>query len=123
VAALYFAVTGLEVPPGTILPLLQLLCGLDSSSSYAYSPLSVEDKELSKPLLNIVIAEWPIIGDTDANGLRESFMLREGVLIITDENASLQIQRKNFDVLIDQLPWSISYIKFAWMQKPLIVSW
>ncbi|MEO1401775.1 MAG: contractile injection system tape measure protein [Cyanobacteria bacterium J06635_1] len=35
----------------------------------------------------------------------------------------LQIERETYDILLDQLPWSIRVVKLPWMPKLLYVEW
>jgi hypothetical protein len=33
------------------------------------------------------------------------------------------VQRKTLDVLVDQIPWSVSVVYHRWMAQPLYVTW
>jgi hypothetical protein len=56
-------------------------------------------------------------------GLRETFLQREGKLQPTHDGWKLRVQRKTLDVLVDQIPWSISVVFHAWMPQPIHVTW
>jgi hypothetical protein len=56
-------------------------------------------------------------------GLRETFLQREGKLQRTHDGWKLRVQRKTLDVLVDQIPWSISVVFHAWMPQPIHVTW
>jgi len=81
--------------------------------------ISIECKEL----LTAVIKNWSVLKNTSVEGFRNSFLSREGKLQRTESGWKLTVQRKSFDVLLENLPWSISIIKFSWMEKPLYVEW
>jgi hypothetical protein len=35
----------------------------------------------------------------------------------------LSVEAKAFDMLLEQLPWSYSTIKFPWMARPIYTEW
>ena len=57
------------------------------------------------------------------DGLRSSFLEREGRLSEGEQGWQLQVQRVGFDVLLDQLPWGIGCVSLPWMNRPLFVEW
>ena len=79
--------------------------------------------EVCQALLSSVIANWTIINTTSTEGLRETFLQREGRLQHGANGWSLFVQRKTLDVLIDQIPWPISTIAHSWMPEPIFVTW
>lgn len=106
------------------LVLNKLLCGVAVGqpvlASHAAEPA---DLELCDGLLDAVIANWPIIAGTSREGLRETFLQREGRLRHEEESWRLQVQRKGLDVLVDRVPWSFATIFHRWMPQPLQVTW
>ena len=51
-------------------------------------------------------------------------MLRPGKLTLRgDRDWLLQVESSGCDVLLDQLPWSISTIRLPWMESLLWVEW
>jgi hypothetical protein len=74
-------------------------------------------------MLKSMLANWTIISSTSIEGLQQTFLQREGRLERTSAGWSLTVQRKTVDVLIDQIPWSISTILHSWMPEPLSVIW
>ncbi|MES2442403.1 MAG: contractile injection system tape measure protein [Pseudomonadota bacterium] len=74
-------------------------------------------------LLHAVIANWTIIRNTSIDGLRETFLRREGRLLHSDGRWDLHVQRKGLDVLVDQVPWTFSMIYHRWMADPIQVTW
>jgi hypothetical protein len=77
----------------------------------------------STELLNSVIAHWSALKNTSIDGLRRSFLQREGRLSKQDHGWQLKIDRKGYDVLLDKLPWGIGYIMLPWMDNPIWVEW
>lgn len=117
--------TGQLTAPEYELVLPKILCGLPLNT-----PVKVENEineneaEESKGLLNAVINHWKALGNTSVEGLRESFLLRQGKLSRkADGDWLLQVESKAFDILLGQLPWSVSMIQLPWMKQILWVEW
>ncbi|MCI5141512.1 MAG: hypothetical protein D3909_07260 [Candidatus Electrothrix sp. ATG1] len=102
----------------------KLLCGwlLDMPLSSRFEPERQEELETTE-LLESLIQHWKILKNTSVNGLRQSFLHREGRLTENEHGWELLINRGGFDVLLDQLPWGIGTIHLPWMKKTLFVEW
>lgn len=104
--------------------LAKLLCGFPLGS-----PLIVQleiDEELAnlcEGMLQAVIGHWSVLGETSSQSFRQSFLLREASLHLGEEEHVLEVDTQAYDVLLSQLPWSISLIQLSWMEKPLSVIW
>jgi hypothetical protein len=85
--------------------------------------LSAEEQDLADQLLANVIAHWSILKNTSPEGLRTSFLQRQGRLQEADGAWQLHVAAQAFDMLIDRLPWSFSIIKFPWMEQPIYTQW
>lgn len=124
VLLLLHAATGeskLEIPE-LLLP--RVLCGLSIGQKMDYNSKPGEQNiELVEGLLESVIEQWKVMASTSLEGLRESFIQRPGKLINEDDRFILKVERKAFDILLDQLPWSINIIKLPWMSNPIYVNW
>ncbi|MGB8699159.1 MAG: contractile injection system tape measure protein, partial [Thermosynechococcaceae cyanobacterium] len=66
---------------------------------------------------------WSALKSTSVAGLRTSFLQRPGLLRQTEEGWHLQVEPQTFDVLLNDLPWSIGIVKFAWMPHPIYTEW
>ncbi|SMO48723.1 contractile injection system tape measure protein [Gracilimonas mengyeensis] len=121
---LQYMVSGEKEPNEYDLTLNKILCGMDIIEPV---PRKVEFKkselELSDSLLESMIEQWKMIGDTSVVGFRESFLKREGKLVDQEESWQLTVEVKGYDMLLDQLPWSISMVMHKWMQKRIQVEW
>jgi hypothetical protein len=78
--------------------------------------------EIVDGLLTAVTQQWSALRETSIDGLRESFLKRDGKLE-EEDSFYLKIEQKPFDLLLDQIPWNISKIKLSWMPKILNVEW
>lgn len=110
--------------------LSRLLCGAAPHEPLpAPAPLDAPQLELLEQLLAAVVAHWKALGGTSVQGLRESFLQRQGRLhqerVRHGEPPRwrLRVQTRGFDVLLDRLPWSFHTIRLPWMQGVLHVEW
>ncbi len=117
-------VDGRTSAPEPLLVLNKILCGLPVGIAVARE-IEPGDQELEvcEQLLRSMIANWKSIEGTSIAGLRETFLQREGRLERADDGWKLRVQRKTVDVLVDQIPWSISVVYHRWMPEPLRVTW
>ena len=110
--------------PESVLILNKLMCGLPVDVFIETLPdISDSEKEIIEGLLNAMIENWHAIGNTSIEGLRESFLQRDGRLVQTDSGWSLNVETRSIDVLIEKLPWSFSLIKLPWMTDVIQVTW
>jgi hypothetical protein len=110
--------------PENVLTLNKLLVGL--SIGNRLTPISVlteAEKDLSVSLLHGFIANWDKVRNTSIEGIQETFLLRQGMLTVSNTHDELSVENKGVDVLLTSLPWNISMINLPWMEKPLQVEW
>ena len=124
---LQWLVDGRLDSPEPDLVLNKLLAGIDIAAPILPNYSASEDElAIATDLLRAVIDHWPPLRNTSPAGLRETFLQREGRLdppSLDQDHWSLQVQRRTVDILIDQIPWSITMLLHRWMAAPLQVSW
>ncbi|MFH0783136.1 MAG: contractile injection system tape measure protein [Pseudomonadota bacterium] len=119
-----FLATGGKNTPEYLLPLNKVLCGWPINMPVPrVHELPEPHREEAQKLLGDVIVHWQALRSTSPDGLRSSFLRRNGILSNDAMGWLLMVERKSFDVLLDRLPWTISTIRLSWMRKPLIVQW
>jgi hypothetical protein len=124
IALLQYAVTGAEEYPEFLLMLNKIICGYEISESLpAEIQLSEFEKNEADELLKSVVTHWTVLKNTSVNGLRETFLMRDGKLSRDDGGWLLQCEVKTVDILINKLPWGMSMIKLPWMKEMLRVEW
>lgn len=108
----------------SFLALNKLICGAPIET-FVDVELSIEKFELNlcDSLLKSVINNWEKINNSSVSTLRETFLNREGVLIRSNADFKLNIEKKPFDVLLTTLPWTISMIQTSFMKNRIIVTW
>ena len=102
----------------------KILCGIEIESPVDTTIyLTQDEKNEANELLLSVIEYWSILKDTSVEGLRQSFLQREGKLTFNNNEWLLQVEQKGYDMLLRQLPWNISMIKLPWMKCLLKTEW
>lgn len=121
---LQYVVTGKQSTINSELALNKIICGLSPEISLSENiEITTEDTALSDQLLKALIAQWNALGTTSVEALRETFLIREGVLSESPEQWKLTVKPGTFDMLLSQCPFSFSLIKYPWMEKALVVDW
>jgi len=69
------------------------------------------------------IKHWTVLKSTSPDGLREGFLQRIAFIEKKDDGLHFKFDRREIDILLDQLPFQISIIKLKWLQEPFIISW
>jgi hypothetical protein len=117
-------VTGRPAGQESLLLLNKLLCGIPPSTPVPRRRRRVDgwDTEVEN-LLQAAIRQWSALKNTSVDGLRRSFLQREGILREQGEGWQLQVERKAHDILLEQIPWGFGVIRLSWMPQPLIVEW
>ena len=122
---LQYLVNGREdAAPEFRLALNKLLCGLDISAPIE-GEFAIEERERQAVdgLLRGMLENWKGIGNTSVEGLRASFLSREGRLRFKDGAWHLLVAPRAYDMLLDTLPWGFSVIRHHWMRRVIHVSW
>lgn len=109
----------------TELVLPKLLCGLHPSQAIEVSSFQLSDamQEEMKNMLSSVIEYWNVLGDTSVEGLQESFLKRNGKLMLHKDEWMLQVEQQPYDMLLQHLPWNTTMIQLPWMKQMLKTEW
>ena len=109
-----YLVTGNTFIPEEAILLNKILCGWEIEQ-----PVSTElqinelEQEESQQMLHAVIDYWKSLGKVSIAALQETYLLRNGKLILKNEQWKLVVERKGVDVLMENLPWSIGLVEIA----------
>jgi len=74
-------------------------------------------------LLGAVLQAWTPLRNSSVGTLREAFLQREGRLELGENNWTLKVAAKPYDMLLDTVPWPFRMIKNRWMTTALLVQW
>lgn len=107
-----------------LLPLCKIICGLDVYEAVPLlNDLSESDLCECDDLLLSVIDHWSALKSTSPAGLRNTFFFRNAKLVQCENGWELLVEPKTEDILLEKLPWAISYIKLPWMKTMLHTIW
>jgi hypothetical protein len=125
IVLLYFVATGKTNAKDYELVIPKLLCGLPlhevvNEESFT---LTTDEKEEALNMMAAAIAQWTILHNTSADGLREGFLTREAKVVIQDTGITFTVEASAIDVLLDHLPWNLSLIKLPWLNELIRVEW
>ncbi len=102
----------------------KVLCGLPVTDVFDFGPrISAAESKACEDLVRAVIAQAPILGEMSPDGLRDAFLRRAGVLHSRDGAWLLQVERENYDVVLDRSPWDWQLFRLPWMDTALNVEW
>ena len=106
------------------LVMAKVLAGFPLSDAFEIqNPLNEKEKELGMGLLQAVIQHWTAIGNSSIEGLRGSFLVREGKLTQEEQGLRLVVERKAFDILLEKLPWGFGIAKLPWCEQTIFTDW
>lgn len=121
---LQYIAFGTEWHPEHKMPLNKLLLNIPLSTTLPLDiALTDNEKEVSIQLLGAIIQNWDKLKSTSVDGLRTSFLQREGVIFKENDEWTLMVVQRGYDILLQTLPWSISMIKPQWMHQIIQVRW
>ncbi|MCY1311256.1 hypothetical protein D9M70_615390 [compost metagenome] len=70
-----------------------------------------------------MIGHWQRLGNTSPAGLREGFLSRPGRLERRGDGWLLSVESSGIDILLQDLPWTLSRVRTPFMQSMLSVDW
>lgn len=124
VHCLQFLVDASVDSPEYQLPLNKLLCGVRPGKPIRRGiELSPGETEQLESLLLAITEHWKALRNTSIDGLRESFLQRGGRLQLDGDAWHLTVEARAYDMLLEQVPWSYSTIRLAWMERVIYVDW
>ncbi|MGB3182884.1 MAG: contractile injection system tape measure protein [Cyclobacteriaceae bacterium] len=102
----------------------KLLCGLDPDEPVdTGTELTEEERQEAINLLDFAGKQWTALKGITPEGLRDSFIRREGIVYLAPKGWKVLIERTAYDLLIDKLPWSVSMIRLPWNEFYITVEW
>lgn len=119
-----YLATGQQNSPEYSLVFEKIICGWDINVPLEkVVPLSETEKEEAEELLKSIISNWTRIKNTSVDGLRETFLKRDGILTKKGNSWLLQVERKTPDVLLEAIPWNFSTLRFSWTNYIIATEW
>jgi hypothetical protein len=119
-----FLCTGEQYTPEYSLVLEKLLCGIPIEEPVPLdASLQQDELDEAQVLLQAIIEHWQALRNTSIDGLRNSFLMRDGSLSRSDVHWLLQVERKTMDVLLEKIPWGYTTITLPWNNYLIYVEW
>ncbi|MGZ8157595.1 MAG: contractile injection system tape measure protein [Methylobacter sp.] len=119
----YLAADSRKTPEYSLV-LEKLCCGIALEEPV---PLDVglQDDQLAeaRALLSSVIEHWKALKNTSIDGLRETFLKRDGLITRKNDAWLLRVEQKTLDVLLDSIPWGYSTVALPWNDYLIHVEW
>lgn len=121
---LQFAGTANVAVDEGFLSLNKVLCGLHPTEVIqSLKALDKGHQEIVDGMISAMIAYWKEIGETSVMGFRGNWLVRDGLLVEQLDRWDLTVEKRPYDILLNQAPFSFSIIRYPWMKKPLHVNW
>jgi len=119
-----YLVTGVAKCNENELILNKILCGAPQNSHVDVTiELDVLYIDLCDSLLKGVLKNWEKLSNSSVETLRETFLIREGILRSVELDYNLDVIKGPFDMLIETIPWNISIIQTTFMKNRITVDW
>ena len=116
--------TGEEEFPEYALLMPKFLCGWPLEEPVnRYLKLSESEMKECEVMLLSSINHWEALKHTSADGLRNNFLQREGILRKEEFGWSVYMEQNTIDILLEKLPWNLGIIKLPWMDEMVTVNW
>lgn len=124
VCLIHYLATGEVHTPEYQLVLPKFLCGMPLNVPLDhFIEINEAEKTESENLIQAAIEHWGALGNTSPDGLRETFLLRDGKLEKRQTTWHLTVERKPWDILLDRLPWGKNMVKLPWIDELLQIDW
>ena len=125
VCLLHHLATGSVKAPEYLVMLPKVLCNIDLRTPVeSEMALTSDEQQECLALLEAVIRHWGALGSCSPDALRGTFLLRPGKLTLRQDGEwLLQVESSGCDILLGDLPWSVSMIRLPWMGSMLWVEW
>ncbi|GEM_PF-2460381 len=121
---LHYLATGEIEAPEWKLTLPKILAGL-YPGQHCETKIT-KNKKLDRQiddLLQSIIGHWKELKKTSPEGLRNTFLIREGKLHDKNGFYYLYVREQTVDILLAYVSWNYQTIKLDWMKQILFVEW
>jgi contractile injection system tape measure protein len=124
-ALLHYLATGEDEPHEFDLGFIKILLGGHPEESLPVSGglLLPSDIQEAGTLLRSALEHWSALKTTSVEGLRATFLRRQGFVSEERWCWRMRVPAEPFDVLLKQLPWTMGIVKLAWMTRGIETDW
>ncbi len=104
-------------------PLNRLLCALPPTQELLWQSPALGVRTQLDAWLMHVLTQLPNLSRCGISDLRTLFLQRPGELRKVDNHKVLTLESNAVDVLLHDLPWSLTQVSLPWLVDPLPVTW
>ncbi|MBN9382186.1 MAG: hypothetical protein J0H74_15565 [Chitinophagaceae bacterium] len=121
---LQYLVDGKHEHPEHELTLNKILCDIPIEESLPLQiTLTETERTTADQLMDVLRQQWEKLKNTSTEGIRVSFLQRDGALTPMQDEWKMRVEQKGIDVLLQYLPWSWRLVRLPWMSKTLYTEW
>ena len=86
--------------------------------------MTTTEKKITEDMMNAIVIHLKAMGTKNLDALRGGFLVREGKLEWHEDGYwNLDVEKKSYDIMMQNMPWSISIINHPWMKNRIQVTW
>lgn len=104
-------------------PLNRLMCAMPSEQTLLWQSPDLEKQAQLDIWLTGATAQLLSLNRCGINDLRTLFLQRPGALRKAGTHKILSVEPDTTDVLLGNLPWSLTQVTLPWLADPLLVEW
>ncbi|TCI93199.1 contractile injection system tape measure protein [Tenacibaculum sp. M341] len=121
---LHYLATGKTEQAESDLLFEKFLCNIPFEQSInRFVNVSDEHKAHVYELLDAIKSNWSAMKTASYGLLQNEFLQRPGKISFKDLNATLTMEQKTPDILMNKLSWGFSMIRFSWKKGFIYVHW
>ncbi len=121
---LHYLATGKTEQAESDLLFEKFLCNIPFEQSInRFVSISDEHKAHVHELLDAIKSNWSAMKTASYGLLQNEFLQRPGKISFKDLNATLTMEQKTPDILMNKLSWGFSMIRFSWKKGFIYVHW
>lgn len=121
---IHFIATGKERDFEHAMAFAKYLAGIPIGESIARNiAITTDVLQKTEMLFDALREHWESVRNTSTEGIRETFLIREGKIVVSGETTRLIMERKTVDILLESLGWSIGMVHLPWKKEILFVEW
>jgi len=107
-----------------LLTLEKILCGFGPNYDLPleWEPTDLEKQEITS-LLDAVRSYWRTLQNSSNGSLQKAFLQRPGSVEFSEGNWIVRVEGNAMDILMEDLPWELSFIVLPWLDNPIIIDW
>lgn len=125
IAVLHYLIYGTEthtIPEELVVP--YMLCNMESINNELSLPrLNHKERSLADSMLQEIGVRCSRLKNATVKVIRENFIQRYGKLSIDKQTLNIEIKKRTYDVLLEDLPNESKGSDLPWVSREVILNW